>query len=292
MKYCKKCGAELAEGVSFCEKCGNPVGQMPKRGKGKKKWILAISSGVIILAVAVVGGLFATGIIRGKGDVAETDTNTADIQETPGSTGGIVANTQEPEADKQKDSLNNNDSKDMAWEAYVAYKAYLKGQENGNENEDEDEYSAEYTDTRQISLVYLDEDDYPELIVFHSNPTVDNHFLYTYKNGEVINTEYIATDIYYKKREGYIFNYSRHTIGTTCDIVDVLKGTYTECVYRNNYESELEESMEDSDYKVEEHFDSPDEVAGKCGITGGWDEPVYGENIDEAYTQLLSVGVR
>lgn len=27
MKYCSKCGSELAEGVKFCQKCGNQVGE-------------------------------------------------------------------------------------------------------------------------------------------------------------------------------------------------------------------------------------------------------------------------
>lgn len=284
MKYCKNCGTELAEGAGFCEKCGNPVGQMSKQGSGKKKWVLAISSGVIILAVATVGVLFAMGVIGGKDKVVQTSTDTADIQKTPSVTGEAVGATEELEGSKQKDTSDNGNAEDMAWEAYVAYKAYLKGQEH-----EQDDISSEGSyDNVQYSLIYLDADDYPELIVFHSNPTVDNHFLYTYKNGEVIDTGFIATDVYYKERQNYIYNYSRHTLGTTGDYVYALKGTYMEDVYGNNYESEWEKSQKDSDYNIEEHFDSPDEVAEKCDITGGWDEPVYGENIEEAYTQFLS----
>lgn len=291
MKYCKNCGAELAEGAAFCEKCGNPVGQMPKQGNGKKKWVIGIGSGVIILAAAIVGVLFAMDLIGGKDKVVQTNTDTVDVQQTSDVTGEAVGSTEESERSKQKDTSENSNLKNQAWEAYVAYKAYLKGQKNVGELEDGNE-DEEYIEQSQYSLIYLDEDNYPELIVFHSMQTVENHFLYTYKNGEVFFTEFTATEIYYKERKGYIFDYSRHTIGTTWDFVAVLKGINTESVYNNSYEAEMNKSVEDSNYNLEEHFDSPDKVADQCGITGGWDEPVYGENIDETYTQFLSLGNR
>lgn len=45
MRYCKKCGTEIPEGAGFCEKCGNPVGQVAKPGGGKKKWVFGIGIG-------------------------------------------------------------------------------------------------------------------------------------------------------------------------------------------------------------------------------------------------------
>lgn len=68
MRYCKKCGAEIPEGVDFCEKCGSPVRKVPRQGKRKKKWVIAISIVIVILAEAVAR-LFATGILENGDDV-------------------------------------------------------------------------------------------------------------------------------------------------------------------------------------------------------------------------------
>lgn len=283
MKYCKKCGAELPDGASFCEKCGNPIQGTAKKSK-KKKLIVCGCVGVIVLAIAVTGVLYATGMIGGKGEAVQADVDTVVPTEMPSVTEEAIGGT---EADSQAEQKTDvSDARDKAWEAYVAYKAYLGGQQD-KEREDE-EYTDEDDGQTQFSLIYLDEDEYPELIVFRTQATVDNHFLYTYKNGAVVDTEFTATDILYKERQDYIFDYSRYTLGTTHDIVQVLKGEDMETVYENLYELEVEKSMEDSDYNIEEHFDSPEKVADKCGVAGGWDEPVYGANIDEAYTQFLS----
>lgn len=72
MRYCKNCGAEIADGISFCKKCGTPVGKVPKQENKKKKWIFAISSGVILCVAVTVGVLFAVGIFGGKDDLVQT----------------------------------------------------------------------------------------------------------------------------------------------------------------------------------------------------------------------------
>lgn len=36
MPYCKKCGAEIAEGAEFCPKCGTPVAERRKEWKGPR----------------------------------------------------------------------------------------------------------------------------------------------------------------------------------------------------------------------------------------------------------------
>lgn len=282
MRYCKKCGAELPEGASFCEKCGNHIQETVKKSK---KWIICGCMGVMVLAIVVTGVLFAKAMIGGKDEAVQANIDTVVPTETPSVTGEAIGGTEVDSQAEQKTDVSNE--RDKAWEAYVAYKAYLGGRED-KEREDE-EYTDDYDEQSQFSLIYLDEDAYPELIVFRSQATVDNHFLYTYKNGAVVDTEFTATDILYKKRQGYIFDYSRHTLGTTHDIVQVLKGEYTESVYENFYEAEFEKSMEDSDYNIEDYFDSSDKVAEKCEITGGWNEPIYGANIDEAYAQFLSL---
>ncbi|MCM1236148.1 MAG: zinc-ribbon domain-containing protein, partial [Ruminococcus flavefaciens] len=108
MRYCKKCGAELPEGVSFCEKCGNPVGQVPKQGKGKKKWVIAISSGVvIILAVAIVGVLFAKDVIGGTDNAVQTDAGTVVSTETPSASGEKVQSEKQSDNNEQKNNAED-----------------------------------------------------------------------------------------------------------------------------------------------------------------------------------------
>lgn len=72
MRYCKKCGAEITDGSSFCKKCGNPVQKPSKQESGKKKWVFAICSGIVICAEGITGIFFATGVLGGKGDVGQT----------------------------------------------------------------------------------------------------------------------------------------------------------------------------------------------------------------------------
>lgn len=72
MRYCINCGEKLVEGMNFCGRCGTPVGQVPKQGDEKKKWvILAVSLGVVMLAVAVAGILFAMGFVGNKGETVQ-----------------------------------------------------------------------------------------------------------------------------------------------------------------------------------------------------------------------------
>ncbi len=119
MKYCKKCGAELPEGAGFCEKCGNPVGEAAKRGRSKKKWILAVSLGVIVLAAATVEILAVTGVIGGNGDVAQTGTGAAPGQSAvtgAAVSGGSVA-TASTVASQEVTKEKDKSAEDAAWEA-------------------------------------------------------------------------------------------------------------------------------------------------------------------------------
>lgn len=175
MKYCKNCGEEISDGASFCEKCGNLVGQVPKQKGRKKKLVLAISFGVIMTAV-IVGGLFATGIIGGKEDVAQTNSDVIVTQDTPSVTGDAVKSAEEIEGDEQKDTLGGSNEEDMAWEAFVAYKAYMDAKINAaleEHNADYEIYDDNYMDEDEYlrmagyyyALVYVDDDGYPELVV-------------------------------------------------------------------------------------------------------------------------------
>lgn len=287
MRYCKKCGAEIPEGAGFCEKCGNPVGGMQKQGNGKKKWILAISSGVIILAVATVGALFAMGVIGGKDDVVQTDADATVPQGVSSVTGEAVSNTEELEGNKQKDALENNNSEDMAWEAFQAYKDLI----NAERNEwDEEGMGVSYDSSHYFALIYLDSDAYPELLVCQIAVRPSDGIIYTYKGGGAEEITYFAGGyISYQENEGYIYSRGWYT----CD--------WTECMALYNGDSArslFNNTISDSNY--ENNYYGVEKVAQLVGIdnrrewitldfadsTDGSDI-AWGENIDEAYTQLL-----
>lgn len=281
MKYCKKCGAELPESAVFCEKCGNPVGGMQKQGNGKKKWILAISSGVIILAVATVGVLFAMGVIGGKDDVVQTDADATVPQGVSSVTGEAVSNTEELEGNKQKDALENSNSEDMEWEAYVAYKAYLDGE---NEKEEDSGYFEEGTSNNiQYAFLYLDEDDYPELVKIDHGSRAGESYVYTYKKGEV-SVAFIENTIYfYQEKRGIIYGSFWNASG--------MSGL--ECIYE--FESQNSYIQEKVSHTIEDVEGwSPEEgrikLAKEIGIESGhWSDIECKDSLEEAYIRLQHI---
>jgi uncharacterized membrane protein len=61
MAFCGKCGAQLAEGTSFCVSCGTPAGSAPVGAAAPAASGTAMSSNVAGLLAYVLG--FITGII-------------------------------------------------------------------------------------------------------------------------------------------------------------------------------------------------------------------------------------
>lgn len=283
MKYCKKCGAELPEGAGFCEKCGNPVGEAAKQGGSKKKWILAVSLGVIVLAAATVGTLAAIGVIGGKEDVAQTGAGVTTGQSgVTGAavSGGSVATVAPKEVPGEKDKS----AEDAAWEAYNAYKAYLKGRDETEDISDDVYY--------RYALIYLDSDDYPELVEYCNMPTVENIALYTYKNGEVTNTEFKSSGVSYKKRQGYLYDVCRHSAVWAIDVVGELEGTRVTILFDGGFtynemedpDTKLSATVNEEEVPVEEY---DKRLAEYIGNENDWDAPEYFETIDEAFTILL-----
>lgn len=80
MAFCIKCGSQLAEGVRFCEKCGNPVAgpaapvqpppaqfaPPPAAGPKKISPIVWILGGVGVLLVLIIAGVMVTGLFVAK----------------------------------------------------------------------------------------------------------------------------------------------------------------------------------------------------------------------------------
>lgn len=180
MQYCKKCGMEIPEGASFCEKCGNPAGKVPGSRTGKKSVILGISVCGVLLLVAGIFLLVAG--VKKDGEKPKQPISTSVAQKTePG-------------------SRDRDTSEEKFWEAYEAYKAHID-----KEREEWGDDQIPYDDYHRYALIYLDSDDYPEL-VDASSLALCGVGVYTYKNGNVVlTTEEMQSGIYYLERKGYLY---------------------------------------------------------------------------------------
>lgn len=279
MKYCKKCGAEIPEGASFCERCGNPVNQVSQVTK-KKHFFIGICI-IVVVAVSVIMVLFAIGVIGGRKKSDQTNhTGVAEKTDTPVQTES--AEPEEPEQNNQKSDIG--DDEEMTREAYDAYKAYIEEKKEEREEDSEEIY--------QYALFYLDSDDYPELLEHCNMPTVGNITLYTYKDSGITNTEFYASAISYKEHQNYIYDACRHSALWGTDVVGILDGTSVMALFNGKYECD---ELEDPDKKISAAIDDKEvsaeeyeeQLAGYIGNEADWESPEFFDSIDEAFTNLL-----
>lgn len=178
MRYCKNCGAEIADGISFCKKCGTPVGKVPKQENKKKKWIFAISSGVILCVAVTVGVLFTVGIFGGKDDLVQTDNDVAagtkqtgqeevsgDSSENSSKDEDVKQDMDEKTSEQDAQSKNRRDSAkgkellvDEGWKGQTFQKlgCYVMGDWIQRIEEDT-EY--EFEDSDYVTYCYPDDDE-------------------------------------------------------------------------------------------------------------------------------------
>ena len=83
-KFCSNCGTQLDDNARFCSSCGTQIStptpeatpvepQQPTPKKPNKKKILITSIAVIVAIGAIIGILFATGVIGKKNDPNEVE---------------------------------------------------------------------------------------------------------------------------------------------------------------------------------------------------------------------------
>lgn len=91
--FCKKCGNQINEGQRFCSRCGEKIEFIPapavqenvapkkqpknKKAKNKKGLIIGIIAGLLVIVAAIVGILFATGVLGD--DAKNSDVDTEDV---------------------------------------------------------------------------------------------------------------------------------------------------------------------------------------------------------------------
>ena len=81
--YCQRCGAENSEGVNFCAKCGNPLGQaapplqpQPTAARSSSKMLLVIVA--VVVAVILIVAVIAVLLLAGGSNLEITDSSYTD----------------------------------------------------------------------------------------------------------------------------------------------------------------------------------------------------------------------
>ena len=203
--FCRNCGKEIREGAAFCVQCGavvrhEPV-EVPKGRGGKKRWIIPVVSGVIILLIAVaVGGVFLLRVrvpekeieeIENEAKEAENHSDMTDVDpeenDLPAEQGNDspVANLEDKEASEPEEDTSQSQSpvqdESVPEENTDWVQAYL------NKMDEEAQTVNEWNEGQQWSfweydLIYLDDDEIPELV---SGPDGYWVSVYTYHDGQL-----------------------------------------------------------------------------------------------------------
>lgn len=276
---CKKCGAKIPDGASFCEKCGKPIQDIAKKRK-KKGVIIGGCVGVLVLVVVTIGILFVTGMMGDKKDGVQANADILVSQESPSVTEEEVTGIEAEKKNEQESQETDADNaRDKAWEAFEAYKIYVEQKER-DEAESEEGYAGdeeEYEEELMFAFIYLDSDDYPELL-WGMNQGTGYMEVYTYKNGEVISTGFSGgTYFSYKERRNYI--YCSTFSGEPSQTYAVIQGAAVKELY-----SESSQNAEE--------LKSAKEIAKITGVSelsvDDWNTPNLFETIDEAFTETVA----
>lgn len=293
----------MPENVGICLECGTPADEKKSaesnadtrapRGRSKKLVIGCIAM-IFLIVIAAVGILFAIGGIGNKGVAGRTETTESPVQAEAGQP------TEKAAAKAEKKTDQVREAEDKAWEAYKAYKKVTRKREEDAEDayyeaedaeEEYDEYGGEDDDVNDLSFdirriyqyafIYLDADDYPEMLEWDLGSTVANKFLYTYKKGEVMQLDFQGNDISYRERFGYIHDVYRHSEGFGVDNVAVLRGVQLKELFSKEYSYDERDAY--TIQGIAEEINMP-----KLG-EGEWIVPEYYETCSEAFVQLLKM---
>lgn len=203
--FCERCGKEIREGAAFCVQCGAAVSsepaEVPKGKSGKKRWVIPVVLGVIILLfVAVVGGVLLLRVREPEKEIEEIE-NEADETEDYSDMTDVDTEENELPSEEENDSLTADleDKEASGSEEDTAQsqpsvqdepvqegntdwvQAYL------NKMDEEAQTVNEWNEDQQWSfweydLIYLDDDDIPELV---SGPDGYWVSVYTYHDGQL-----------------------------------------------------------------------------------------------------------
>ncbi len=220
--YCDQCGAEVAEGASFCPNCGSkiagggsagggPGGRDPNRLRGV---LVVIVSALVVVAV----GLTAILLVRSGQPQAGTGTPAA-APAAEQTTEQTAKQTTEQKSDKKADEKKQAEQKQAEQTGpnmgaiADAYAGVLDNLDPGMFWDDPPNMAVEY----RYFLIELTGDDVPELVVTATtNPTDEYGVFYWYdpQAKQVVRTNEEALR-YYHLRDGWYVTPDRHALGFT-----------------------------------------------------------------------------
>jgi|GEM_PF-3711674 len=175
--YCQKCATKLPEDSGFCHRCGLSVNDTignnvaPAREKPRKTLKTAVIS--IALALFVAGGVFLFLQFNTKSPIAPMPSPEDDY---------ISDVTPEPSPEN-----------DAQWAIVYLDYIYKSMQKN------------EYFGERSASLIYINDDDVPELVILDGS-TADGSPVSTISNGEVKTLNAWTGGVYYIPRKNLLLD--------------------------------------------------------------------------------------
>ena len=275
--FCTKCGKEYAEGQRFCTGCGNkldltfepqqPPQQPPQDNKNNRKLLIVILVvifvaliGCSVLAYALLNGSKSAGAGKNR-DTEETqeemenseddskveDTETETMTEEPETAAEEIPATGEPETQEPPYTAD-----EAEWKQ--AYYDFVTG------NEDLQYIYQDERDQVNFYLVYMDDNDVPELYMDSLNGYIGD-MVATY-HGKVDYMMYIGPygDCEYVERSGMFAN------------SDGRMGYYTDTIYK--IENGVISIADSGTWTEDTNPDTPDELLH----TYSWN----GETVDES----------
>lgn len=179
--FCERCGKEIREGAAFCVQCGAAVRPEPgddqKKKRGNKRWMIPVVLGVILmLSVAVVGGVF---FFRSREPVKGIEKEIERENDSPEeSLDNQEFSKSEEDAAQPQPSVQDEPVPEETSDWVLAYLSKMdeEAQTVNEWNENQEWSSWEY------DLIYLDDDDIPELV---SGPDGYWVSVYTYHDGQL-----------------------------------------------------------------------------------------------------------
>lgn len=174
--YCKHCGKEIKEGFAFCQYCGTPTRgtkEEPPKKKKTGKWVLVVSGGILLAAVAVsaVSVAMKTKVDSENQTVAEEQPAEERLQEE------TDRQKEKAEEDKKQQEIRRQAERTAA----VSYRELALKQN-------------EYGEYPTCALQDIDGDGLPEFFV---NPSEDvdmgcDYVMYTCKNGKMEKSGHVS----------------------------------------------------------------------------------------------------
>ncbi len=245
--FCEKCGNELKENAKFCSKCGTKI--MPKSAveiptegnandqKDTRFNVKGVLMVIVITLILVIGPTLGV-LYYVRGSESSSNTKTVNEEETE---------EEQPASDIESAEAEKPGADQLIWKE--KYLDYLR--------------SISDADTYEYDLIYLDDDDIPELYI-DTQVMAGGTWLITCYNGKIQDVDTGEYDgLSYIERSGLIHISTGHGGGYEDRIVKLKKGEFS--ILKSGYYSQMPDGNDGVD---EQYCWDGEEVTSEEYFTG------------------------